>query len=91
MGFYDLPKPHRQKLAGKIIGNIRADLEANTANRILSYFSDDDTYIGKIGYQAFVRIYITHKALRQPILELFENLLHSEHAKVRQNCYQHRW
>lgn len=84
MGFYDLSKPERQILVEKITVKITANLEANTIEDIVHYFSDEDTYIRKVGYQATGRIYTARENLRQTILEYLEKLLSSENAKVRQ-------
>ena len=84
MGFYELSKEERIKLVDKINKDIADDMSEGSVNRILRYFSDDDTYIRKVSYQAIGRIYKSNKDLKPTIIEMLRKLFHSDIAKVRQ-------
>ncbi|MBK7182270.1 MAG: HEAT repeat domain-containing protein [Bacteroidetes bacterium] len=51
---------------------------------ILTYFSDEDTYIRKSAYIALGRIYKANIPLQKSILNLLDELLASTNEKVRQ-------
>ena len=50
MAFYDLPKDERKELVEEINQIILSDLSSSKFDRILDFFSDEDTYIRKVGY-----------------------------------------
>ena len=86
MAFYDLIKDERVKLVDSINQVIAADIEKGKHQNILNYFSDEDTYIRKAGYQAIGKIYVTAKSGRKPIIRLLDELFKSENEKVRQTA-----
>ena len=84
MAFYDLSKAERIKLVEKITNEIREDLSQGKLEKILHYFSDEDTYIRKSGYLAIGKIYKSNESLQKPILETLKKLADSDDEKVRQ-------
>jgi hypothetical protein len=84
MSFYDLSKKERLQLVEKINQDIEQDLSINSTDKIIDYFSDEDTYIRKTGYLAIGKIYYTNPELQTPILSVLTNLLKSDIDKVRQ-------
>jgi hypothetical protein len=84
MAFYDLPKAERQQLTDKIYREIHADLTSGQTDKLLLYFSDEDTYIRKAAYLAIGRIYNPYRLLRPAILKTLEALFQHENEKVRQ-------
>jgi hypothetical protein len=84
MAFYDLDKLERMQLVNKMEQSILKDIQSGKSNRILQYFSDEDTYIRKAAYQGIGKIYSSNKILRKPILLLLDNLFEHDHEKVRQ-------
>ncbi len=84
MAFYDLPKPERDKLVEHINNNILSEIIKGKKKDILSYFSDEDTYIRKTAYLAIGKIYSSDKSLRKKVLELLETLLKEDDFKIRQ-------
>lgn len=84
MSFYDLDKDERIKLVDKINQQILSELISSKSKFIITYFSDEDTYIRKTGYLAIGKIYKTHKDLQSKILKLLEILFRSGDEKIRQ-------
>lgn len=84
MSFYDLSKEERLVLVDKINIDIESDLVSNSTQNIITYFSDEDTYIRKTGYLAIGKIFYTKPELQNTILSLLKILLNSETDKVRQ-------
>lgn len=84
MAFYDLSKGDRKQLVDEINTIIKKDLSNNKNEIILSYFSDEDTYIRKTSYLAIGKIYKIHKELKTTILNTLDYLLTSNNEKVRQ-------
>ena len=84
MGFYDLDKRKRQRLVENIHQQILSDIIQGTTDSVVEYFSDEDTYIRKSGYQAIGKIYFSDKKLQKKVLALLGSLLNSESEKVRQ-------
>ena len=84
MAFYDLGKEERSELVKKIYREIEEDLRKSQSSRILKYFSDEDTYIRKAGYQAIGKIYKNESSLTQAIISRLEELMQSHTARVRQ-------
>jgi HEAT repeat protein len=82
--FYDLSKSKRSALVSKIQTDILTELQTAKSKKIVSYFSDDDTYIRKSAYLAVGRIYITNAALQSQIIKTLEALLQNEDFKTRQ-------
>jgi HEAT repeat protein len=86
MAFYDLSKPERVKIVGQLSDDILSGIQNNILNKIISYFSDEDTYIRKAGYQAIGKIFIKHTDLQPGIIKLLKTLFNSENEKVRQSA-----
>ncbi len=84
MGFYDLSKEERTKLVETINLDIEADLESNQQNKIITYFSDEDTYIRKSAYLAIGKIFYKRKDLQSIILNTLSTLIESNVDSVRQ-------
>jgi len=84
MSFYDLSKEDRLLLVAKMAQRIESDIQKNTRTNILTYFSDEDTYIRKSAYIALGRIYKANIPLQKSILNLLYELLKSTNEKVRQ-------
>lgn len=84
MAFYDLSKDERSQLVTEISKHILSDLRNKGKRYILAYFSDEDTYIRKSAYLSLGRIYNAYPALKKPILNVLEELFHSEDEKIRQ-------
>lgn len=84
MGFYDLSKEERMILVDTINKNILNDFSNDTTEDIVTYFSDEDTYIRKTGYLAVGKIFYSHRALGVVILNTLKDLLSSDIDKVRQ-------
>lgn len=84
MAFYDLPKAQRAALVAQITQAVLSDLRIDTSSRILAYFSDDDTYVRKSGYQAFGKLYKQNAALLPAMLRALQALFVTDDFKVRQ-------
>jgi len=86
MAFYDLDKDERVKLVDNINFAVAADIEKGKHKNILNYFSDEDTYIRKAGYQAVGKVYAADKSVRKNIVALLDILFKSDNEKVRQTA-----
>jgi len=84
MAFYDLSKTQREALVAEIHADIAKDLKGKGSKHILSYFSDEDTYIRKAAYLAIVRIYKASPNLQPRVILLLDQLFLSANEKVRQ-------
>jgi len=84
MGFYNLTKEERIKRVEEISNDILSDLKTNTRENILSFFSDEDTYIRKSAYIAIGRLYFANKNLQKQIIKLLDELLSAADFKIRQ-------
>ena len=84
MAFYDLSKPERDKLVVKINQDIKDDLSQQGINQISRYFSDDDTYIRKVAYLAFGKLFYAEPKLQKQVFSTLNALLNSEDELVRQ-------
>lgn len=84
MGFYDLPKLERTELVGKIKDDICHELVHSQTQKILDYFSDEDTYIRKAGYLSIGRLYFEKEELQTAVRNCLNGLLKHENFKVRQ-------
>tara|TARA_R110000751_G_scaffold78814_2_gene159055 strand:- start:615 stop:803 length:189 start_codon:yes stop_codon:yes gene_type:complete len=58
MAFYDLSKPKRDQLVGQINLEIANDLSLMKTENIITYFSNEDTYIRKTGYLTIGKLLI---------------------------------
>ncbi len=86
MGFYDLSKEERHVLVEKINQDITNDLSLGKIENIVTYFSDEDTYIRKTGYLAIGKIFYDKPELQQHILSALKKILKSDTDKVRQTA-----
>ena len=84
MAFYDLPKEERDQLVQQISQVILDGITNGTENKLLPYFSDEDTYIRKTAYLAIGKIYQADNERLADIIKLLENLLPNDDFKVRQ-------
>lgn len=84
MSFYDLSKEERGKLIQKIHREVFSEIRSGKRSRIEKYFSDEDTYIRKAGYQAIGKIYVGEPSLRGKIISILETLMKFQQEKVRQ-------
>lgn len=82
--FYDLSKSERSTLVLKIKQDILNDLKTTKSKKIISYFSNDDTYIRKSAYLVIGKIYIEHEELKSSIIKTLETLLQNKDFKTRQ-------
>ena len=84
MSFYDLTKEERNTLVAKINQEIESNLGSNKRNKIIDYFSDEDTYIRKTGYLTIGKIFYSNPKLQSHILKTLKVLLQHNDEKVRQ-------
>ena len=84
MSFYSLSKKQREELVSEIHADILSGIQKNKQQTLLTYFSDEDTYIRKAAYQAIGKIYAENESLRKKILTLLTQLLKAEHFHIRQ-------
>lgn len=84
MAFYDLPKAERVLLVVTIHNAITVALDQAEPAALLSYFSDEDTYIRKTAYLETGRIFFIRPALQIKILDILKLLLKTSDFKVRQ-------
>ena len=84
MSFYDLAKEERIALVDKISQEIASDLASNKCKNILTYFSDEDTYIRKTGYLTIGKLFYKRPDLQFQILSRLKQLSISDIHKVRQ-------
>jgi len=84
MGFYNLEKDQRLQLVDKINKTILMEIQNGNSECIVTYCSDDDTYIRKTAYQAIGKIYKEYLNLQARILKLLATLFGSTNEKVRQ-------
>jgi vesicle coat complex subunit len=84
MAFYDLPKTERINIVEKISNDILNDIECGNFKNIISYFSDEDTYIRKSAYLSVGRLYFSHKILQPKFIEMLDVFLLESDVKIRQ-------
>lgn len=84
MSFYDLSKEKREELTLKIEQNILGDIEKRVSSHMLSYFSNEDTYIRKTAYLSVGRLYFANATLQPKILTLLKKLFENPNDNVRQ-------
>lgn len=84
MGFYELSKEERKAFVTSVQKEILSDFSTGQTSQIITYFSDDDTYVRKTAYLAVGNIFYTTKALRTKVITTLKELIYSEKAKVRQ-------
>jgi 3-methyladenine DNA glycosylase AlkC len=86
MSFYDLPKQERTQLAETISTDLLAELQRGKLKKIISYFSDKDTYIRKSVYLSIGRIYLNHNSLHAKIIVSLQLLIAETDFKIRQTA-----
>src|SRR5687768_9243873 len=86
MGFYQLSKEVRRQRVAEINTAIHDDLRTGRQDKLITYFSDEDTYIRKTAYLAIGKIYITKKELQPANLHVLEDLAQHTNEKVRQTA-----
>jgi HEAT repeat protein len=84
MSFYDLNKYERALLVAKIKSEILRELSKKDLSAVLTYFSDEDTYIRKSAYLSIGRIYFENTTLHKKIILILESLLEKKDFKIRQ-------
>lgn len=84
MGFYNLAKEERSKRVQQIHHDLFANLGNNETNKVIEYFSDDDTYIRKTAYKAIGKIFNQELQFRQSILLLLVDLSIERSSTIRQ-------
>ena len=83
MGFYDLTKDERVHRTEQILSALVRHLEKNSV-KPFPYFSHDDTYFRKSGYQSVGRIYNRQPELRERIILVLEKSIVNQNEYVRQ-------
>ncbi|ANE50696.1 HEAT repeat domain-containing protein [Flavisolibacter tropicus] len=86
MGFYQLSKEVRQQKVAEMNRAIFDDLQLGHDDQLITYFSDEDTYIRKTAYLAVGKIYKTKKVLQSAILRVLEVLAEYANEKIRQTA-----
>jgi HEAT repeat protein len=84
MGFYELSKAERIKLVNRIGEHLYSELKSEEFDKLLSYFSDEDTYIRKSAYLVLGRIYFANDGLQKQIIRTLEKLIRGKDFKIRQ-------
>ena len=84
MAFYDLPKSERDLLVVKINKEIANDLSQGETDQIVTYFSDEDTYIRKTAYLAIGKSFYAQPELQAAIFSVLKKLMQSDDELVRQ-------
>lgn len=84
MTFYNLSKPQRKKKVAEIKGDLLFGIEKNNPQILITYFSDEDTYIRKVAYQAVGKIYQEKENADKKIINILNKLLKDKHHHIRQ-------
>ena len=71
-------------LVEKINQEILDDLTSNSSENIITYFSDDDTYIRKTSYLAIGKIFYAKPEIQSNILSTLKIIFKNDNEKVRQ-------
>jgi HEAT repeat protein len=83
MSFYSLSKKQRQEKVANIMADVLRGITKNNLKLLIPYFSDEDTYIRKAGYQAIGKIYAGPSS-KKKIIDLLNDLLINEAHHIRQ-------
>jgi HEAT repeat protein len=86
MGFYDLPKEDRMRLIAEMESRIVQGLQIQDSQALLAYASDRDTYIRKQAYTILGKLYQQKGRVQPRILQVVEEMLTNDNAKVRQTA-----
>lgn len=84
MAFYDLSKEERNVLVNQINVDIQEAISFGNLDKLIAYFSDEDTYIRKTGYLALGKLFYTQRNLSTQIVSTLKELLKSENEHIRQ-------
>ena len=84
MPFYSLSKQERAEAVAKIHDSIIEDFNKGRLQNIISFFSDEDTYIRKASYLSVGKIYFSNEELQPRIIHTLETLLQNDDFKIRQ-------
>src|SRR5690349_17991086 len=84
MSFYLLSKKQREEKVAKIKADIYGGIQKNQLNRLITYFSDEDTYIRKGAYLSIGRIYFEDKSIQKKTIAALNKLLKEEQHRIRQ-------
>jgi len=84
MGYYDLPKEEREQYKSLIENAIVSSIKINAPNEVMTFLSDNDTYVRKVAYQAIGVLYKQNKEIRPSIVSWLEQLYDNTDEKVRQ-------
>ena len=84
MSFYTLSKTQRKELVVEINADIFSSIQKKNQQSLITYFSDEDTYIRKTAYQAVGKIYQENESLQKKTLGILTALLKSENYHIRQ-------
>ena len=82
--FYSLTKTQRIELVSEINADVHSGIQKKNQQALITYFSDEDTYIRKAAYQAVGKIYQEKEGLQKKTLATLTSLLKSENFHVRQ-------
>ena len=74
MAFYDLSKSERHLLVGQINQEIANDVYQGETDRIIAYFSAEDTFIRKTGYLAIGKLFYSQPQLQTSIFSVLKIL-----------------
>ncbi len=86
MGFYEVNKEQRNQRVEEINAAIRNDIQLATDVHINFFFSDEDTYIRKVAYQAFGKIARENPTHWSGFSRTLAMLLAAENEKIRQTA-----
>ncbi|MFT3747437.1 MAG: HEAT repeat domain-containing protein [Agriterribacter sp.] len=84
MKFYDLNRQERAGLVNKIKADICKDLTDSKIQKLVRYFSDEDTYIRKSAYLSIGKLYSGNEGLQSEIIACLQKLLKNKDFRVRQ-------
>mgnify|MGYP001949459383 CR=1 FL=1 len=84
MAFYDLSKEERIVLVNQINFDIQEAISTGNLNKLILFFSNEDTYIRKTGYLAIGKLFYTQRNIATKILAILKNLQNSENENIRQ-------
>ena len=84
MSFYDLTKEKRMQLVEQVYKDILLDIQRNKPDKIITYFSDEDTYIRKSAYLGVGKINSNNPSFQSKIISILSDLLEKPDFKIRQ-------
>jgi HEAT repeat protein len=84
MSFYDLSKKQREELVAQVKSGIAEGIQKSNLKHLITYFSDEDTYIRKSAYLSVGRIYHENKSLQKKTIASLNKLLKEDQHHIRQ-------